>query len=101
MPADGAQLWSFTAEGPVESQIAVAGGIAYVGSNDGKVYALKGVSGQAGEPAEPYSDSSARPCSMAYRTSSTRLCRWSLPSVFCTWFCTVRWDSTSRAAICL
>jgi outer membrane protein assembly factor BamB len=40
--ADGAQLWSFTAEGPVESQIAVAGGIAYVGSNDGKVYALKG-----------------------------------------------------------
>ena len=38
--SDGKQLWSFTADGPVESQIAVAGGIAYVGSD--KVYALKG-----------------------------------------------------------
>jgi hypothetical protein len=27
---------------PVESQIAAAGGITYPGSNDGKVYALKG-----------------------------------------------------------
>jgi serine/threonine protein kinase len=34
------QLLSFTADGPVESQIAVAGGIAYFGSE--QVYALKG-----------------------------------------------------------
>jgi outer membrane protein assembly factor BamB len=37
---DGRQLWSFTADGPVQSQIAVAGGIAYLGS--GNVYALRG-----------------------------------------------------------
>ena len=48
-----------------------------------------------------YRGSSARPCSMAYLTSSTRLCNCSLPRVFCTWFCTVRCDSTSRVAICL
>ena len=36
----GKQLLSFTADGPVESQIAVAGGIAYFGSE--QVYALKG-----------------------------------------------------------
>jgi hypothetical protein len=34
------QLLGFTADGPVESQIAVAGGIAYFGSE--QVYALKG-----------------------------------------------------------
>src|SRR6266545_2948201 len=33
---------------------------------------------------------------MAYRTSSTRLCSWSLCKVFCTWFCTVRCETTSR-----
>jgi outer membrane protein assembly factor BamB len=38
--SDGKQLLSFTADGPVESQIAVAGGIAYFGSE--QVYALKG-----------------------------------------------------------
>ena len=38
--SDGMQLLSFTADGPVESQIAVAGGIAYFGSE--QVYALKG-----------------------------------------------------------
>ena len=38
--SDGRQLLSFTADGPVESQIAVAGGIAYFGSE--QVYALKG-----------------------------------------------------------
>ena len=38
--SDGKQLWSFTADGPVESQIAVADGIAYFGSE--QVYALKG-----------------------------------------------------------
>jgi outer membrane protein assembly factor BamB len=38
--SDGSQLWEFTTSGPVESQIAVASGIAYVGSNDGRVYAL-------------------------------------------------------------
>jgi hypothetical protein len=54
------------------------------------------------EPAgSPASNSPARPCSIAYLTSSTRLCSCSLPSVFCTWFCTVRWDRTSRVAICL
>ena len=44
---------------------------------------------------------SSRPRSMAYRVSSTRLCNWSLPRVFCTWFCTVRWDRLNRSAICL
>ena len=43
----------------------------------------------------------SRPCSIAYLTRSTRLCRCSLFSVFCTWFCTVRWDRNSRSAICL
>jgi hypothetical protein len=39
-PGRGAAALSFTADGPVESQIAVAGGIAYFGSE--QVYALKG-----------------------------------------------------------
>ena len=42
---------------------------------------------------------SSRPCSMAYRVSSTRLCRCSLRSVDCTWFCTVRCEITSCSAI--
>ena len=37
---DGHPVWAFTAEGPVESQIAVAGRVAFVGSNGGQVYAL-------------------------------------------------------------
>ena len=53
------------------------------------------------DPHSPASNSPASPCSMAYLTSSTRLCSCSLPSVFCTWFCTVRWDRTSLLAICL
>jgi len=40
--SDGRQLWSFAAAGPVASQIVVADGVAYLGSNDGKVYGLKG-----------------------------------------------------------
>lgn len=40
--SDGSEFWSFVREGPVESQIAVSGRTAYVGSNDGKVYALTG-----------------------------------------------------------
>ena len=40
--SDGTPVWQFTAGGPVESQIAVAGRTAYAGSNDFKVYALKG-----------------------------------------------------------
>ena len=38
--SDGKQLLSFTADGPVESQIAVGRRIAYFGSE--QVYALKG-----------------------------------------------------------
>jgi outer membrane protein assembly factor BamB len=38
--SDGKRLLGFTADGPVESQIAVADGIAYFGSE--QVYALKG-----------------------------------------------------------
>ena len=44
---------------------------------------------------------SSRPCSIAHRVSCTRLFICSLRSVFCTWFCTVRCESTSRVAICL
>jgi hypothetical protein len=33
-------VWAFTADGPVESQIAVAGRVAFVGSNGGQVYTL-------------------------------------------------------------
>src|SRR5699024_11048136 len=41
------------------------------------------------------------PLLIAKRVSSTRLCRWSLPRMFCTWFCTVRWEITRSAAISL
>ncbi len=51
--------------------------------------------------ARPQAGPSSRPCSMAQRVSWTRLFICSLRSVFCTWFCTVRCESTSRAAICL
>ena len=37
---------------------------------------------------------------MAHRVSSTRLCSCSFCRVFWMWFCTVRCDTTSRAAIC-
>src|SRR4029079_1786302 len=47
------------------------------------------------------SRSSSSPCSIAYRTSCTRLCSCSFRSVFCTWFCTVRCDRDNRSAICL
>jgi hypothetical protein len=46
----------------------------------------------------PLADHAA--CSIAYRSSSTRLCSCSFRSVNCTWFSTVRCDSTSRSAIC-
>ena len=39
--SDSTPVWQFTAGGPVESQIAVADGMAYAGSNDFRVYALK------------------------------------------------------------
>ena len=54
-----------------------------------------------GRGSAPCAHSSSRPCSMAHRVSWTRLFIWSLRSVFWTWFCTVRCESTSRAAICL
>jgi outer membrane protein assembly factor BamB len=37
---NGRPVWAFTADGPVESQIAAAGRVAFVGSNGGQVYAL-------------------------------------------------------------
>jgi outer membrane protein assembly factor BamB len=37
---NGHPVWAFTADGPVESQIAAAGRVAFVGSNGGQVYAL-------------------------------------------------------------
>jgi outer membrane protein assembly factor BamB len=40
--ATGTRLWSYTTGGPVLSSPAVANGIVYVGSYDGKVYALNG-----------------------------------------------------------
>ena len=40
----GFNLWSYTT-GDVDSSPAVAGGVVYVGSEDGKVYALNSVSG--------------------------------------------------------
>ena len=55
-------------------------------------------SAAGGQPGQ--SSSVSRPCSIAYRASSTRLCSCSLLSVFWTWFCTVRCESTSRSAIC-
>ena len=45
-----------------------------------------------GVPERSAGSSSSRPRARAKRTSSTRLCRCSLPRVFCTWFCTVRCD---------
>lgn len=40
--SDGRKIWASATGGPVTSEIAVAGRIAYVGSNDTKVYALTG-----------------------------------------------------------
>jgi outer membrane protein assembly factor BamB len=36
----GAKLWSYTTGGAVDSPPAVANGMVYVGSDDGKVYAF-------------------------------------------------------------
>jgi outer membrane protein assembly factor BamB len=37
---NGHPVWAFSADGPVESQVAAAGQVAFVGSNGGQVYAL-------------------------------------------------------------
>jgi outer membrane protein assembly factor BamB len=37
---NGRPVWAFTADGPVESQIAAVGRVVFVGSNGGQVYAL-------------------------------------------------------------
>jgi outer membrane protein assembly factor BamB len=39
--SDGGPVWQFAAGGPVESQIAVAGRTAYVGSNEFRAYTLR------------------------------------------------------------
>jgi outer membrane protein assembly factor BamB len=36
----GAKLWSYTTGGFVHPSTAIANGVVYVGSNDGKVYAI-------------------------------------------------------------
>jgi outer membrane protein assembly factor BamB len=41
----GAQIWSYTTNGVVESSPAVSNGVVYVGSEDGNVYALNATSG--------------------------------------------------------
>jgi eukaryotic-like serine/threonine-protein kinase len=53
--ADGATIWSYVTGGEVYSSPAVAYGVVYVGSNDGKVYAFGSSTGQIPLPAQPAS----------------------------------------------
>jgi outer membrane protein assembly factor BamB len=43
--SEGKILWNFTVGKEVASSPAIAGGLVYVGSNDGKIYALDTISG--------------------------------------------------------
>jgi hypothetical protein len=61
----------------------------------------RSTSAECDRAAQRQAGSSSRPCSMAQRVSWTRLFICSLRRVFWTWFCTVRCESTNRAAICL
>ena len=58
------------------------------------------LSGRSGRDRRRRDSYSARPCSIAQRVSSTRLCSCSFCSVCWMWFCTVRCETTRRCAIC-
>jgi hypothetical protein len=53
--------WSYTTGGPVQAPPAVASGIVYAGSNDGKMYALNAATGRWCGPTPPAAASIPRP----------------------------------------
>ena len=64
----GAVKWSYTTGGPVVSSPAVAGGVVYIGSDDGNVYALNATTGARRGPTPP-----SAPCFVARRGQRGRL----------------------------
>ena len=46
LPAKLTQLWSFKTGGPVKSSAVIGGGMAFIGSDDGNIYALDFATGQ-------------------------------------------------------